>query len=460
MRIIVVFSLVLVGCKTIKPELPAIKKSIAPPPKIIVSALSIPIEIDLTSGLKEVELSVPKTFKGFDQPCSGLGYSYIFERNPINYEFKDGEVSFVVSGGLGLDVNYCPGCHSLFGEERCVVPRVYGSCGSNGESKRRMETQFKTKIDLNKKYQLVSSTKLNYVKLIDPCRFSFMKINVTKEIENTVSSELSKQETEIDKQITSFSLRPQLEKIWEDIQQPIDLYNYGFLYLQPKTVAFDKINFNNHSVSTRLQLTLSPQVLTSKNLKNKQLPLPDASTMFPLNKFGIYIDVLASYDSLNNYINNSMGGASIEIKNKRFIIDSASLFQIDLDTVGINVSFSGFKKGVLYFKGVPKLDSLTQTFCFKELSYTLDTKSALLNTAKWLYNDAILEFIENNSCFSMTETIGLIKNTISSNFNQEINNNVFLEGKLIEFSPKELFIQEQSVLLRCLLSADLKLKIK
>ena len=63
------------GCKSITPEPPAVIKVFAPTPKIIVSTITLPIEIDLKEGLKEVESQVPLKFQGADQPCAGLGYS-------------------------------------------------------------------------------------------------------------------------------------------------------------------------------------------------------------------------------------------------------------------------------------------------------------------------------------------------------------------------------------------------
>ncbi len=452
-------SLFFYGCKSITPEPPFVVKAVAPPPKIIVSTITLPVEISLHEGLKQVETSVPLKFQGADQPCSGLGYSYIFERNPISFEFQDNNVFFSVSGGLGLDVNYCPSCHSLFGDERCVIPRVYGSCGTNGESRRKLLTQFQTVVNLNNNYKIESKTTLNYVKLIDPCQFSFMKINVTKEIEKTLETELIKQEKEIDQQISSVSVRPQIVAVWEKLQDPIALFDFGYLYLQPKGITFEKITFKQKQAFSNLQLTLSPIVQTTKQTAIKKSALPLATQQKSTNRFGLYVDVVATYDSLNNYINKALKGKPIEIERKKIYVDSAALFQVSLDTLGIKISFSGYKNGTMYFKGLPHIDSLTQQLNVKNLSYSLSTKSVLLNAAKWLYTDKILEYIQNKSGFSFDPYLEDIKETITKNLNQELYSGVFLSGKLLDFSPKQLFIQEKNIVVRCLMQADLKLKI-
>ncbi|MFM7299703.1 MAG: DUF4403 family protein [Crocinitomicaceae bacterium] len=451
--------LFLYGCKSISPEVPIAVKAVAPPPKIIVSNITIPVGINLQEGLNEVEKQVPLKFQGSDQPCEGLGYSYIFERKPISFEFKENALLFSVAGGLGLDVNYCPSCHSLFGDERCVIPRVYGSCGSNGEPRRQLLTQFQSNIQLNKNYQLVADTKLKSVKLLDPCQFSFMKINVTKEIENTITTELIKQEKEINQQISSLSIRPQLITAWDKLQDPIPLNGFGFLYLQPKSVAFDKVIFIEKQASTNIHLTLSPTVLNTKSTTYKKTALPSATEQKPAGSFGLYVDVVANYDSLNALLTASLKGSPIEIERKKFIVDSASLFQVSLDTLGLKVVFSGFKEGILYFKGVPKIDSVSQKLKIESLSYTLSTKSVLLNSAKWLYSDKILSFVQNNSSFELGPYMKKIEQSITENLNQEIYEGIKLSGKLTDLALKNIYIQEKNILVRCLMNAEMKLKI-
>jgi hypothetical protein len=451
--------LFLYGCKSISPEAPITVKEVAPPPKILVSSITIPVDINLKEGLNEVEKQVPLKFQGSDQPCEGLGYSYVFERKPISFEFKENTVFFSVSGGLGLDVNYCPSCHNLFGDERCVIPRVYGSCGSNGEPRRQLFTQFQSNIQLNKSYQLVADTKLKSVKLLDPCQFSFMKINVTKEIESTITTELIKQEKDINQQISAVSIRPQLISAWDKLQDPIPLYNFGFLYLQPKSVSFDKITFNDQRASTNLHLTFSPTVLNYKSSANKKSTLPLATEKKAADSFGLFVDVIASYDSLNSLVRKSLKNSPIEIERKKFVVDSASLFQVSLDTLGLRVVFSGYKQGVLYFKGVPKIDSVSQQLKIESLSYTISTKSVLLNSAKWLYSDKILSFLQKNSSFDFTPYITEIETSVSKNLNQELYEGIKLSGKITRFGVKNIYIQEKNIVVRCLMNADMKLKI-
>ena len=115
-----------------------------------------------------------------------------------------------------------------------------------------------------------------------------MKINVTNEIEKTIQNELIKQEKEIDQQISSVSIRPQLISAWEELQRPITLYEFGYLYLQPKSIAFDNINFQNQKATSNLQMTLSPTVLTNKKTTVKKTTLPTAMQQPVANKFELY----------------------------------------------------------------------------------------------------------------------------------------------------------------------------
>ncbi|MFM7758022.1 MAG: DUF4403 family protein, partial [Crocinitomicaceae bacterium] len=165
------------------------------------------------------------------------------------------------------------------------------------------------------------------------------------------------------------------------------------------------------------------------------------------------------YDSLNTLLTSSLKGSPIEIERKKFIVDSASLFQVSLDTLGLKVVFSGFKEGILYFKGVPKIDSVSQRLKIECLSYTLSTKSVLLNSAKWLYSDKILSFVQNNSSFELVPYMKEIEQSITKNLNQEIYGGVRLSGKLTDLALKNIYIQEKNILVRCLMNAEMQLKI-
>ncbi|MBM3453813.1 MAG: DUF4403 family protein [Bacteroidetes bacterium] len=449
----------LYGCRIIAPTPPRAVKSLAPPPKLIVSHITMPIDINLNKGFKEIEKQVPVKFQGTHQPCSGFGYSYDFERDPFIFGFQDNSIITSVSGGLGLQVNYCPGCHGLFKTEQCIVPRVYGSCGTNGEPKRKLNTQFQTSIQLKNNFTLTPNTKLNYVKLLDECQFSFMKFSVTKEIEGAIYSELVKQEKQIDQQISAVTIRPQLIWAWEKLQEPIRLKNFGFLYLQPKSISFGKLTFARGSVKTRLQLALSPTVLDNTSSMTPKTELPDAVPEKTANEFSLYIDIKASYDSLSLLITKSLKKNPVKIKQKTVNIDSVSLFQVSLDTLGMKVEFSGYNRGTLYLKGVPKLDALEQKLYINDLSFTLSTQSVLLKGAKWMYSEKILTHLKQKSTFDLLPHIEEIKKITATNLNQNLSPEVQLSGRLLDFSTKEFYVQENNILVRCLMNVDMKLDV-
>ena len=62
------------------------------------STIYLPIKINLQPYFNETEKSLPKTFNGKEDNCSGVSYSYKFTRNPIEFEGKGDYMYYEVDG--------------------------------------------------------------------------------------------------------------------------------------------------------------------------------------------------------------------------------------------------------------------------------------------------------------------------------------------------------------------------
>jgi hypothetical protein len=89
---------VLCSCKTIdiaQPTISTVDSTFFNRPP---SHIHIPVEIDLTSQLKDVEKSLPKQFEGKQEQCEGVSFSYKFLREPIDFQFKPNMLYYEVDG--------------------------------------------------------------------------------------------------------------------------------------------------------------------------------------------------------------------------------------------------------------------------------------------------------------------------------------------------------------------------
>lgn len=448
----------LAACKPIEPLAPNQRVLEKPVENPIISNVSIPIEFDLKKQLKQIENSLPNTFDGKEEQCEGISFTYKFVREPIDFTFKPSELYYEVDGKFELKLNYCPKCHELWDGGSCTIPRIYTSCGV-GEPMRRVKVGYSTSVDINSNYKFQSKTELKKFEILDPCKITVFKYDATTEVKKQIKGQLIKLEDEIDKQIQAIDLKSMLEDVWKELQQPITLDTYGFMYLFPKSMAFSKPSFSKDKVNIDLNLVVSPIVSTNKR-EIKEIALPKLEDYKKKKGFDLSIDIKASYDSLSSVLNKQMKGKILDLKGKKIIIIQLAINGTQDNKMLFKMTFEGAKKGTLYLTGVPQIDTVKQILYMDQLDFDLETKSVLLKSAKWLFNDKILQEIKTNAVFEMTTLLEDSRKMISKQLSTNINDDVAMKGNIDEIKIKTIYLSEQSIIVRAELNGDLKLKIK
>jgi hypothetical protein len=454
-----IFILVLQSCKTIEPIAPV--ESLKPIPEIgtVYSTIGIPIEISLKSQLNDVEKSLPKSFDGSQKECEGVSYDYKFYREPIDFEFKNSSIYYEVDGKFQIKLSYCPSCVKLFGKESCSVPVVRASCGMNGEPMRKVTVAYNTEITVASNYKFLSKTELKKFQIHDPCEITVFKYDVTSKLKSEVKKELEKLEKDIDKQIESIDIKSQLSDVWKELNQPISIDKYGFVYLNPKAISMSELDFVNKKVKLDLNLKIAPFVSTNPTDLAKT-SLPDLVTYQKEKGLDMTLDIRASYDSLSSYVNQAFMGYEYVFKNKKIKVQQVEIACTQDSKMVFKMTFDGSKKGVIYLIGSPKLDKENQKIFLDEVEFDLKTKSILLKSAKWLFNDRIIQEIKKNAIFELNPFLVDAQNTINSKLNSTITKGVYMNGNIDEISIEDLFLDSRNLLVRTNFKGELKLKIE
>ena len=447
------------SCKTIEPIAPT--ESIKQIPEIseVYSTISIPIEINLKNQLDEVEKSLPKSFEGSQQQCEGVSYSYKFNREPIDFDFKKSSIYYEIDGKFQIKLNYCPSCVTLFGNESCSVPRIYASCGLNGEPMRKVTVAYNSEIELASNYKFQSKSELKKFQIHDPCEITVFKFNVTDKLKNEVKKELEKLEEDIDKKIESINIKPLLNDAWKELNTPISIDKYGFLYLSPKAISMSQLNFENKKVKLNLNLKIAPFVSTDPT-KFEKTSLPNLSAYQKEKGLDLTIDIRASYDSLSSYVNQAIKGSVIELKKKKIIVKHLEIFGTQDAKMLFKMSFEGSKKGVVYLTGNPKLDTAKQKILLEEVDFDIKTKSILLKSAKWLFSDRIIQEIKTKAIFELAPIIKDAQEKINKELNSTLTKGVNLNGEIEEILIKNLFLDSKNLVIRTNFRGEMKLKIE
>lgn len=462
-NIVVLLILGLFSCKTIKIEAPLIDEGAlnSELSNITPSTINLSTEIALQPYLVEAEKSLDTKFSGEEKPCAGVSYQYHFYREPLDFEFKEKQIKYHIDGSFDLNLSYCPGCHELFGEPTCITPRISASCGI-GEPKRKVIISYVSQVAINDDFRLRSQTKLEKFKLLDPCKITVFQYNATETIEKEVRGALVNLEKEIDKQLESAPIRPTLVAVWKSLQDPILVAPYGYFYLRPNTIGISDLRLENDGKRAFFMTQLQAQpVFSTNSLALPVIPLPNnakhntSSTISILN-----LRTFASYDSINRLIAQELGTQKIELGPKRSIqIDQVQVLGPQKERLLLAVDFSGTKKGRLYLIVSPFIDE-QQHLKIKDVDYSIETKSVLLHSARWILDERIKTLMTTAFELDLNPILDETKTAIEAQINSEITKGVWMSGKINTLNVSNLLFSANHLSIDLQLTGPMKLKIE
>ncbi len=429
------------------------------PKKIIVSQVNIPVEIDLDEYLKEIKQYVPVVFSDSQNHCEGLSYKYSFQRSAMRFSLLSNKIDLRVNGGMGLRVDYCPKCVSVFNKTSCVIPRVYASCGENGEKKRKLEITVSSDININEKYEVVSTTSLKDISFIDPCEFTFLKFDVSDIIEKSIKSELKNTLTQVDLALKQIDIKSIVNDSWNNLQKGLELGSLGVFYINPKNLFLNSFSFKERSLLLNVGASINPQIIPVKReFKTTKLP-PLQRGNDTSSNFSVFSDLFLSFDQVNSLLNNSIKGRSLIIQGRFFYIDSLLLSSSDNKNLYLKLFFKGSKRGVLYLKGEPSFNHELSRLKIENIDFTLKTKSVLLKSAKWLLHHKVLKQLYNYSEINLAPVLQSQIDGFNIMSKEMVFDGLSFASKIDSLKPVDYYFNPSGVFLRFLVSGSLKLKV-
>jgi hypothetical protein len=322
-----------------------------------------------------------------------------------------------------------------------------------------MSVSYATNIAVNNDYTFKSTTTLQDFQLLDPCEVSLFSFDVSGQLKKQLTPVLSDLEKDIDKQIRSLAIKPQLNELWEMACQSIPIEKYGYLNINPKNISLNGLTFNGTKALLDVVVSLQP-TFTTDPAKSNTSKLPNLTKINADEGFKIDLDVYADYDSLSSILNDQMKGDTIFIKRNAFVLNDLSVSGAIDQEITLEINFGGKRKGTLYLKGRPKYDAQTQEISFPELDFDLTSRNLLLRTAKWMLNDKIITTIREQAKFNIGTELNKVKQQLQSELNK--NNNVFfnLKTEIKDLDLIQIFLDDKNIILRIQTKGDVSVSVK
>lgn len=452
------FSLLLCSCKTIKPEHPDTGSESVPEIKEQpASRLNIDMSINLGKYFRKAEDAVPSEHKGGRQQCDGLSYSYYFKRLPLLLEGKGKTVTGRIDGKYKLEASYCVKCLL----DNCILPKIHFSCGTEDEAMRTLKIAYSISLNVSPEYNLIAKTKLIELDAGDKrCVISPVNIDITEMLIDQLKDPLNSLASKVDQTLEKVELRAQIEKTWKTVTGGLKLGKYGYLYFNPQHVKLGSINLQDSILNFSLTTTAKP-VLRTDSIPHKEFNLPELTEHMPPSDKGFeaYVDLKAGYDSISSYLTKYLKGTTITIKKKKFIIVKAAIHGMGNGKLVAAITFKGYKRGVVYLTGTPAFNKVTNELSIPDCDFDVKTKALLLNVAKWIYDEKIVNTLREKAKFNITDFLAFSRKKLQQEMNRKVGEHVYVEAKLKELYIEGVYPLKDKLILRTLSKGEFSIKV-
>lgn len=442
------------SCRTIKPEAPEVSTVPVPAIPKQISDIDIPITIDLKPYLTQAETSTPLEFKGENFPCEGIRYSYLFQRSPFDFTGTGNTINLKFEGRYKFNGAYCAKCAF----NNCITPILTFSCGF-AEPMKKISIGYSTSLKMLPDYHLKTTTALSSLKAIDHCNVTFVSVDVTDRVIKEIRDKLSGMSSSMDKNISSFDLKPYVEPYWNKLFKEVKLSDYSYLNINPESLRLSDLNFNGSALVFSIGLSCYPAICTESHERQPKR-LPDLSISSPANGFNIYMDIKPSYDTINNQINAQVDGKEIKIGNKSIIINKVNLHGNGNNKLVMEIEFSGSKSGKIFLVGTPAYNAAKHELYVPDFTFDIHTQDKLLKAAGWLLNDAIASEFRSKAHYNISSLLDSAKTTLEQQLNSPIDNRIKMEGSIKDISIEHIYPLEEQLIIRVMINGNLSVLVE
>lgn len=463
LSLIIIVSFLFSCSKKIQPEKPMLGQTNFNIDSMPVSELNIPIQVNLKPFFAMAESKVDTVFtspnypNGWVQEGCDMRYQYVFRRSPL-------KMSAV---GTSFNLGFT-GFYKIVGSTRvCVMGAAVSpwsspcKCGF-AEGERKVNVSFSNSIAVQRDYKIKLTTKRNEPQPLDKCEVCFWGQDITKQVMNGLKEELDLAKADLDKNYGTVDLRPSFQQLWNTLGKAYNIYDLGWMQINPQKIQINNLYANNDSLYIYLGISAKP-VIRFEKPEEQQTLLPAISDISRKKGFSIYLDAVLDYDSLSKILNAQVVGREFDLNKgpvkKKFIINACKIYGEGNEKLIIKVDFSGSNKGEFYLTGKPVYNKTTRILEVANLDFDIKSKNALLQTAEWLFNRRILNEISQFTKYDLTSFIDTAKTSINLQLNREWVKGISSYGRIDDITLESIYPFSKHLVIRSNCSGELSLKV-
>jgi hypothetical protein len=171
------------------------------------------------------------------------------------------------------------------------------------------------------------------------------------------------------------------------------------------------------------------------------------------------IVAISTYQEASKIMTKNFSGQEFGSGSKKVKVQNVAIWHKNGKMI-IALDLLGSVNGTIYLSGFPKYNEQTKEIFFDQLSYALDTKNKLMQTANWLAQGIVLKKIEQSCRYSIKPNLEEgQKNMMTYLKNYSPMQGVFINGKMEEIQFQKIQLTNQAIIAFIKINGSAKITI-
>ena len=400
-----------------------------PAPELPATVVDLPLLVDITTAVNLLEQSLPRRFGDINQrqPVAGnkrAAFAFQIRRDPFRVSVKND--TFVVAATIHYQGKgwYKPP----------IAPEVGGSCGLKGDEPRaRVAISFLPVI--NRDWKLIAHPRLSYLGPYskterDQCEVTFLNLDVTSKVLDAARTALTAELPRLARELKTLNVKAEVEKVWDEIQKPIQLTDSVWLILQPQGVRLGELTGTKEMLGGTIGISAHPKIETGPKPTVAHIALPALDPPAPATGLSMLVEGRFEYPLIGMSLTEALKGKKIKMPGGEIELQEIGAFGIGGGRLAFGVRFTGPLSGQIYFVGTPRYDDSTGRIVVPDLDYDASTVSLLAKGLAWLKADALRDFLRTHASFPSTDAVDKLAALAVKGMNRQLTTGVFLSAAL------------------------------
>jgi hypothetical protein len=310
----------------------------------------------------------------------------------------------------------------------------------------RLSVQLATAFAQGRGYGVIPKSRVTTIEPAGSCLLSNQNVDAAPLMAQVYRSELLRVLPAVDRKAVGLvSLKPAVERIWKDLQEPmlLDEAESVWLLVHPESIGAAGLGVLSESPAAAFGVTARPTVLRGARPVSSPSPLPEAQDHFHDDGFHVTFTLQVPMEEANQRLRQAVVGQEWSLGVGMIKIAGATLYPMGKQ-VGVELTLRGLLPLTLRLTGTPTYDEPMGRILFREVNYNIKGRTPATDLAEEWLHEPLREELARRLVVPIREELNLMRKALEKGVNREMMGGR-LRGTVQQLLLKDLIVQTDSL---------------